>query len=188
MCAHRIIGISLIGLTCSAIVASSLSQIHPGTRLISAKAGDTLASCCGALLAGNYKPRPPAEEQGLHELIVGNWVGETMIEGCRRGRFLAQHFEDGTFRVTVRSEAPDDRASNAVYLGNWSTSGPTYFTSVSWIAEERDIDVTYGQGTANINAYEILEIDDERFEYESFSSRAKFVARRVGEDFGPNDL
>ena len=188
MCAHRVIGMSLIGLTCSAVVASSLVQIHPGTAVISTKAGDALTSCCGALLAGYYKPRPPAEEQRLHELIVGNWVGETMAEGDRKGRFLAQHFEDGTLRVTVTSEASDGRASTEEYLGNWSISGPIYFTSVTGIAVERAADATDWEGTGNINAYEILEIDGKHFEYESFSSRTKFVARRVGEDFGPNDL
>ena len=169
---------SLIGLTCSAVVASSLVQIHPGTAVISTKAGDALTSCCGALLAGYYKPRPPPQER----------AGETMAEGGLKGRFLAQHFEDGTLRVTVTSEASDGRASTEEYLGNWSISGPIYFTSVTGIAVDRASEATDWEGTGNINAYEILEIDGKHFEYESFSSRRKFVARRVGEDFGPNDF
>ena len=179
---------SLIGLTCSAVVASSLLQIHPGTKLISTEAGDALASCCGDLLMGKYMPRPPAEQQGLHELIVGNWVGETMAEGGSKRRFLAQHFEDGTLRVTIRSDERGGRESIEQHLGSWSISGAIYFTTVAGSFEQRAVEGTVGEDAGNMNAYEILEIDEEHFVYESFSPRAKFSAHRVGEDFGPNDL
>jgi hypothetical protein len=133
---------SLIGLTCSAVVASSLVEIHPGTKVISTTAGDALTSCCGALLAGDYKPRPPVEEQGLHELIVGNWVGETTAEGGQKRRFLAEHFADGTFSVTFRADKPDGRETIEQYVGSRSISGAICFTTVTGSAAQRDIEAT----------------------------------------------
>ena len=76
MCAHKVIGVSLIGLTCSAVVAGSLVQTNPGTKVISATAGDAFLSCCGIRIAANYEPRTPAQEMRLHDLVVGNWLGD----------------------------------------------------------------------------------------------------------------
>ncbi|MGR9092258.1 MAG: hypothetical protein ACU85U_16945 [Gammaproteobacteria bacterium] len=188
MCAHKVIGMSLIGLTCSAVVASSLVQVNPGTKVISAKAGDASVSCCGINIAASFEPRSPAEEVKFHELIVGSWVGETEIEGIGRRRFLAEHFEDGTFRVTFRTIEPDGRKCIDQYVGNWGVSGPIYFTILTGTLRGRDIDATDRGSIGRNNAYAILDVDDALFEYESFSSRSKFLAWRVGENFGPNDL
>lgn len=188
MCAHKVIGISLIGLTCSAVVASGLVQINPGTKVISAKAGDALVSCCGIHIAANFRPRPAAEEMRIHELIVGNWVGETSIEGIGRRRFLAEHFEDGTFRVTFETQQADGRRCIDQYVGNWGISGPIYFTMVTDTLRGQAIEATNLGSVGRNNAYAILEIDDEVFEYESFSPRARFAARRVTSDFQPDDL
>ena len=188
MCAHKVIGMSLIGLTCSAVVASGLVQINPETKVISAKAGDALVSCCGIHIAANFKPRPPAEELRVHELIVGNWVGETSIEGSGRRRFLAEHFEDGTFRLTFKTSETDGPGCIDQYVGNWGISGPIYFTIVTDTLTGHPVEATNLGSAGKNNAYAILEIDDELFEYESFSPREKFQALRVGNDFRPEDL
>ena len=115
-------------------------------------------------------------------------TSETTAEGGHKRRFLAEHSEDGTFRLTFKADEPDDRESTEQYVGSWSISGAIYFTTVNWSASESATEAMGKEDTSNVSAYEILEIDDKHFEYESFSSRAKFAARRVDEDFGPNDL
>lgn len=188
MCAHKVIGMSLIGLTCSAVVAGSLVQTNPGTRVISATAGDTFVSCCGIRIAANYEPRTPAQEMRIHDLVVGNWVGETAIEGGVTRKFLAEHFEDGTFRMTFTTIEPDGHRCIDQYIGSWGVSGPIYFTIVTGTLRGHAVEATDPGGAGRNSAYAILEIDDELFEYESFSSKTRIAARRVRDDFEPDDL
>ena len=50
------------------------------------------------------------------------------------------------------------------------------------IATENRVDTADPGGPGNDNAFEVLNINDEYFEFESFSPRARYVARRLGED------
>lgn len=186
MCAHKVIGMSVIALACSAVIANTSVMIGPETKVISATNGDASRSDCAPRIVHTHMWLQPAREQAMRDLIVGKWLGETAAGNGRSQRFLAQHFPDGRFSVTYLTREPDGREHVDVYAGEWGISGPIYFTAVTG----RDDEVAaHDPGKpGKYNAYEVLNVDDESFEYESLSPREQFAARRVGEGFRPEDL
>lgn len=178
MCAHKVIGMSVIALTCSAVVASTLVQTGPETKVITTVFGETSAARPAPCVLHNYDPATSVDDRRRHELLVGNWVGETTGATGGKRRFLAQHFKDGTLRVTFKDEQPDGHAGIEEYVGSWGVSGSIYFRTLTGVAT----------GPYRDRVYAILEIDDGHFEFESFSPGTKTRARRVGASFGPHDL
>ena len=73
MCAHKVIGMSVIALTCSAMVASTLDRTGPETKVISAVHGDAPASSRAPCIVHNDLPGTSAEEKRHYGLVVGNW-------------------------------------------------------------------------------------------------------------------
>ena len=83
---------------------------------------------------------------------------------------------------------PDGHRCIDQYIGSWGVSGPIYFTIVTETLRGHAIEATGSGSAGKNNAYAVLEIDDELFEYESFSSKTRIAARRVSDDFAPDDL
>ena len=178
MCAHKVIGMSVIALTCSAVVASTLVHTGPETKVISTVFGETSAAKPAPCVLHNYDPATSVDDRRRHDLLVGNWVGETTGATGGKRRFLAQHFKDGTLRVTFKNEQPGGHAGIEEYVGSWGVSGSIYFRTLTGVAA----------GPYRDRVYAILEIDDEHFELESFSPGTKTSAQRVAASFGPHDL
>ena len=127
-------------------------------------------------------------EERRHALFIGNWVGESEAGEGRKRRFLAEHYADGTFRVTIRTSGAEGRGHIEQHFGKWGISGPVFFTTVTRIAGNDAVEAATA-GTPYIDsAYEVLDISDDFFEYESFSPRIRYSARRVGDEFNPDDL
>ena len=103
MCAHKVIGMSIIGLTCASVVAGTFVEIGPDTAIISTLAD--LANGCDPRIVHHYKPLSPAEAERRRRLIVGKWRGEVAIGDGPRRRFVAEHFADGTFRMTFSTRS-----------------------------------------------------------------------------------
>ena len=188
MCAHKVIGMSVIALTCSAVVASTLVHTGPETKVISTVFGETSAAKPAPCVLHNYDPATSVDDRRRHELLVGNWVGETTGATGGKRRFLAQHFKDGTLRVTFKDEQPDGRAGIEEYVGNWGVSGSIYFRTLTGVAAGNVTDAADPAGSYRDRVYAILEIDDEHFEFESFAPGTKTRAQRVAASFGPHDL
>ena len=72
MCAHTVIGMSVMVLTCSAMVASTLGRTGPETKIISAVYGDASASDNAPCVVHNDLAGTSAEEKRHHWLVAGN--------------------------------------------------------------------------------------------------------------------
>ena len=119
MCAHKVIGMSLIALTCSAIVANTAVTIGPDTKIISASSGGGSSSDCAPRIVHKHLLQAPADEERIQALNAGNWVGETVTENGGNGRLLVQHFEDGSFKLTHVILGPGGEKQVDVYAGVW---------------------------------------------------------------------
>ena len=190
MCAHKVIGMSLIALTCASVVASTFIELDSQNEsdLKDPHKAKAAADGCDTRIVHDFKPLPSTEEERRHALIVGHWVGESELGEGRKRRFLAEHFADGTFRVTFRTTEGEGRGRIDQHYGKWGISGPVFFTTVMGIAGKDAVETTRAGDPYNDTAYEVLDISDEIFEYESFSPRIRYLARRVSDDFKPDDL
>ena len=73
MCAHTVIGMSVIALTCSAMVASTLDRTGSEAKVISAVVGEAPASSRAPCIVQNDLPGTFEQEERRHGLVVGNW-------------------------------------------------------------------------------------------------------------------
>ena len=134
------------------------------------------------------KPDLPQSEQDTRDALVGNWVGYAPLKSGGQRRWLNQRYDDGGYVLTfvVKPERGEPETSQEV--GLWGVSGPIYFSVMKgWIYEDQLIpsdpsDISY------YDAYKIISITEERFEYESFSTGNRFVLERVSDEFSPDDL
>lgn len=169
--AHPLVSAVLVIITCSVIIGNTIVERRTQEQAFPA-----------------YKPRPSLAEARRHAMMVGTWLGESSIEAGGQRRVLVERFPDGTFRVTFKTQWEEDRAILEQQVGQWGLAGPIYFTITTGWVEGNRIDPTDRREPYFYDAYRVIDLQDDRFEYESFSASGRFVMRRVADDFLAKDL
>lgn len=168
--AHPLVSASLVVITCTVLI----SNVFFGSN----SADESFPE---------YKPRPTLAESRRHARMIGNWVGESSIESGGQRRILMQQFADGTFRLTFKTQR-EDQVDLERQVGQWGIAGPVYFTiTTGWLQGERIEPTDLGQPYF-YDAYRIVELERNVFEYESFASPRRYRLQRVADDFSESDL
>lgn len=119
--------------------------------------------------------------------MVGSWVGEIELAsgGVRKELFRA--FANGRFEVTFvkRFDGVEEVSKE---IGLWGVSGPIHFTKTTGWMDDGKIKLFNPRSAYYDDAYKIIRLDQEYFEYESFKSGNRFVLRHVPDDFSEDDL
>lgn len=135
-----------------------------------------------------YKPRPSLVETRRHHMLVGKWAGETQLRNGGRRQVLVERTVDGTFTVTFKTQWGTDHPVLEQQVGQWGISGPVYFTITTGWLDGDHIDPTDLGQPYYYDAYRIVELSDQRFEFESFATETTYLLWRVPDDFTPDDL
>lgn len=117
------------------------------------------------------------------EVFVGRWYGEDRKGQAVTKRWLVDAFPDGVFRITFRFYENDGSYREQVEVGEWAISGPVYFLSTKgWVD-----DGTFLKADTNneqlYDAYKILKLEQQVFEYEHFVNGNRYQVRRVDTGF-----
>ena len=175
---HPVLGITLLVATCAAIASNAL---------LSERSSEQPKQCAADAVVPAQKPLPSSALIERHAAMIGNWVGESLLDSGEWRRFLVQRSPDGTFVVTFKTRR-GEQVSVEQEMGLWGISGPIYFTITSgWI----DGDLVQWADPRQphlYDAYKIINFEGDYFEYESLAVDARFVLRRAAEDFSPDDL
>lgn len=126
---------------------------------------------------------PDATQEQQRALLVGKWIGDAMTrDGARRVQ-ITERTADGAFKVTFRDIDAHGAVSEQTEVGYWGVSGSIYFTiTVGWLDASgfREADPT----DASLNdAYQILELTEQRFRYRALQSGDEFSLSRVADTF-----
>lgn len=160
--AHPLISATLVVITCTVIASNALLERRSAEPVFPV-----------------YKPQPSHEEVRRHAMMIGHWVGQSPIEAGAQRRVLLQRFADGTFEVTFETWRGEQPALVEKQVGQWGLSGPVYFTiTTGWVDGNR-IDPTQLGAPYFYDAYRVVDLQDDRFEYESFSDGRRYVMHRV---------
>jgi hypothetical protein len=169
--AHPLVSASLVAITCTVLISNAFFGSRPADEVFP-----------------EYKPRPTLAESRRHAQLIGNWVGESSVESGGERRVLVQRFADGTFRVTFKTRQPNDRVVVEQQVGQWGIAGPVYFTiTTGWLEGDRVEPTDLGQPYF-YDAYRIVELERNVFEYESFAPPRRYRLQRVDDEFSANDL
>lgn len=117
------------------------------------------------------------------EVFVGRWYGEDKDGEAVTKRWLVDAFPDGVFRITFRFYEDDGSYREQIEVGEWAISGPVYFLSTKgWVD-----DGTFLKADTNneqlYDAYKILKLERQVFEYEHFVNGNRYEVRRVDTGF-----
>jgi hypothetical protein len=169
--AHPLISATLVIITCSVIIGNAFVERSSQTETFPA-----------------YKPRSSLAETRRHGMMVGKWVGESAVERGGERRVLLERFADGTFKVTFKTQWENDYPVIEQQVGQWGISGPVYFTITTGWVDGDQVDRTDLGQPYYYDAYRIVDVSDDVFEFESFSAETRYLLQRVPDDFSPSDL
>ncbi len=134
------------------------------------------------------KPYLSKSQKETWGLMVGKWYGsQPTTSGGRKNEIMERHL-DGTYRIKFRVVSKDHIVKESVEVGHWGVSGPIYFSIFrGWLKGEK-LTSSRGSDPYNYDAYRIINLTNESFEYEHISTGTKFVVSKVPSDFDfPNE-
>lgn len=134
------------------------------------------------------KPDLPESKLDQHAMMIGAWRGEAPLKEGGTKKWLVQRSADGTYQIAFLIESTDGEIERSQEVGFWGVSGPIYFTIMKgWVTdgEFRPSDPT---NAYFYDAYQIVSMTPDRFEYQSYASGSRYLLERVPDGFSPEDL
>ena len=140
------------------------------------------AGCVTDSAVDAMKP-PDASQQEQRAMLVGSWYGESATKSGGSRAHLMQRAADGTFQVTFRVVDSNGKITEQTEVGVWGTSGPVYFTITrGWLSNNRLVPANPEDASLN-DAYQILELTQDRFRYRSLQTKSEYTVKRVPDTF-----
>ena len=140
------------------------------------------AGCVTDSAVDAMKP-PDTSQQEQRAMLVGSWYGESVTKDGGSRAHLMRRAADGTFQVTFRVVDAAGKLTEQTEVGVWGASGPVYFTITrGWLRNGRLKPASPDDASLN-DAYQILELTQDRFRYRSFQTRSEYTVNRVADTF-----
>ena len=128
------------------------------------------------------KPRILSDEQ-TRNLMIGKWYGSQALKDGGIREELAYKAEDGTYQLEFQFSDKDGKKTTQIEVGNWGISGSTYFSIFRGWMKDSKLKPSNPKSHSNYDAYRIIELNDEIFEYQHMNSGNKYKLKRVALDF-----
>jgi hypothetical protein len=149
------------------------------------KTGETLVEISFSKANGpaaNGRNTPPTRE-AKWSTLVGTWFGIKDLGNNGKFLYISEKKGDGTYRNRFKIIDPSGKKEDKVETGEWGVSGEVYFTIYKEGYETGSYLQADATDPANRDAYKILKLDDDNFEYQSLDMGEKFTAKKVASDF-----
>jgi len=125
---------------------------------------------------------PPSADQP-RSLLVGTWYGETLTKDGEKERWIDQAYTDGTYKTRFRTYRKEGGFVETTEAGYWGICGSIYFSIFdSRIENNRRIPVDRADAGC-YDAYAIIRLTQDTFEYKHVSNGHRYLAKKVGNDF-----
>ena len=116
-------------------------------------------------------------------MMVGKWYGNQPTKDGGLRQQLIQRAPDGTYGITFRVTNQDGEIIEQTEVGQWGVSGPVYFSIFrGWLDGDEFIPADSAD-PYNYDAYRILTLTSDFFEYEHVTTGNRFTLERVSNDF-----
>lgn len=127
--------------------------------------------------------QPDSSQEEQRALLVGKWFGDSATKEGGRRLQITQRSPDGTYKVTFRIIQPSGKIFEQSEVGFWGVAGSVYFTiTKGWLEGERFSEANPADASLN-DAYQVLELTQERFRYRALQSGNEYSLSRVAETF-----
>lgn len=127
--------------------------------------------------------KPDASQEQQRSLLVGTWFGDAKTKDGGRRLQITQRAPSGTYKVTFRVFEPSGQTWEQSEVGFWGVSGGVYFTiTKGWVDGESFSEANPTDASLN-DAYQIVELTEERFIYRALQSGNEYSLSRVADSF-----
>ena len=92
-------------------------------------------------------------------------------------------YPDGTYKIDSRQTNKDGTKNDSTEVGQWGISGDIYFSIFRGRLINKEILPVNPSNPYNYDAYKILQLNNEIFEYQATSSNHRFTAKRKPSNF-----
>lgn len=120
--------------------------------------------------------------------MIGRWYGSQPIDGGGVRQQLTERNGDGTYRITMRYVDANGKLKEGVEVGQWGIVGPVYFSIFRGWVKNGMFTPSSPSEPYNYDAYEVLLLTDDRFQYKSYSTGSIYTLEKVSEKFVLPDL
>ena len=129
------------------------------------------------------KPSLTLSQEETWNLMIGKWFGSQPTKDGGKKQEIMERSPQGTYQITFRVYDKNGKMKEQSESGYWGVSGPVYFTIFRGWVEGNQLFPSNPADPYNYDAYRIIKLNNETFEYENYSSGDKYVIRRVPNDF-----
>lgn len=129
------------------------------------------------------KPEPESQVYARHAMMIGKWLGEAPTKEGGVRRWLVERFENGTYKIHFQTMSRNTIVKDTIEVGFWGISGPVYFGIYRGNVQNGELVLSDPSDPYNYDAYEILELDENRFRYRHYETGNEFELRKVPQDY-----
>lgn len=116
------------------------------------------------------------------DILLGHWHGEYELNGDRH-QWLIERKSDGTYRLMFQRCRDQQLIWSHTEIGNWRIQQNYYTKIARLIIDEAGLHRPDTPRHVYLNAYEVLDLDEEEFSYRHSLNKANFHSYRVSADF-----
>jgi len=129
------------------------------------------------------KPPLSLTQQSKWTQLVGRWFGSEMTKAGGRVMWIVERNNDGKYKIHFRIINASGNQTDKIEVGEWGVSGSVYFTIYKGdLVGDKMVPVD-PTDPYNRDAYKILKLTNDSFEYESFDSSNKYSVGKVKPEF-----
>lgn len=129
------------------------------------------------------KPSLTLSQEETWNLMIGKWYGSQPTKDGGKKQEIMERSPQGAYKITFRVYDKDGKHKEQAEAGYWGVSGPVYFTIFRGWVQGNQISPSNPADPYNYDAYRIIKLNNEVFEYENYSSGNKYVIKKVPNDF-----
>ena len=116
------------------------------------------------------------------KLLTGKWYGSQPTKDGGIKQEVVERKSNGTYRISFKVKSKSGAITQSEEYGEWGTSGSIYFSIFKGFIEagkESSVNVE----PYNFDAYRIITLNPEVFEYEHVTTGNKYTVKRVPLNF-----
>ena len=116
-------------------------------------------------------------------MLIGTWYGKhNMSEGGYR-EHIVQRFSDGSYRIRFKERDREGNVELSSEVGLWGMSGNIYFTIFRGWLDGQNFKPSDPAVDTNYDAYYILELTNERFNYKHARTGNSYTINKVADGY-----
>ncbi|NAW87989.1 hypothetical protein, partial [Photobacterium halotolerans] len=119
--------------------------------------------------------------------MLGKWYGDLPTKEGGRKQWTIERSTDGTYRIDFLITKNDGMTQQSSEAGHWGVAGDIYFSMYRGAIDNGQFYPSNPSDPYNYDAYNIIRLTKESFEYQNIDSGNKYTVKKVSMNFTLDD-